>query len=258
MIHLITRGLAALFVLGALWQASAQAAPRPDAGDKTVVLVHGAFADGSSWDKVIPLLEAKGLHVVAVQNPLSSLKDDVSATERVIEQQKGPVILVGHSWAGMVITEAGADPKVKALVYVAAFAPSTGQSINDILKGQPAPPWAGGLRKDSAGYLTLSEDAIAQHFASDLPARQARLIAATQGPWFSGCLDEKVTTAAWQGKPSWDVVSEKDHMIPPALQDAMAKRIGARIVTADAGHVVMQSHPEQVAAAILTAAEAAH
>jgi pimeloyl-ACP methyl ester carboxylesterase len=219
--------------------------------------VHGAFADASSWNKVIPLLQAKGLHVVAVQNPLSSLDGDVAATRRVIEQQDGPVILVGNSWAGAVITQAGNDDKVKALVYVAAFAPRKGQSINDILKGKPAPSWASALQKDSAGYLTLSTDAIIHDFAQDLPVAQARLVAATQGPWFAGCADDKVTQAAWQSKPSWFVVTERDRIMPPELQGAMAQEIGATVVKVDASHMPMLSKPTEVAAAIIDAARAA-
>jgi pimeloyl-ACP methyl ester carboxylesterase len=221
---------------------------------KTVVLVHGAFADGSSWAKVIPLLEAKGLHVVAVQNPLSSLKDDVAATRRAIEQQPDPVILVGHSWGGVVITEAGVHEKVRALVYVAAFAPSEGQSISDLLKDVPPPAWASALIKDSGGFLTLTTDAILNQFAQDLPAKEARLVAATQGPWYSGCPDDKVTVAAWRTKPSWDVIATNDHMIAPALQESMGTHIRATLVKSPASHVVMLSKPQQVAAAILAAA----
>lgn len=225
---------------------------------KNVVLVHGAFADGSSWNKVIPLLEARGLHVVAVQNPLTSLKDDVAATHRAIEQQTGPVILVGHSWAGVVITQAGMDEKVKALVYVAAFAPDRGQSITDLSKGLPPPPWASSLEKDSGGFLKLSTAGILRDFAQDLPVDQARTIAVTQGPWFSGCIDEKVTEAAWHSKPAWDVVTGKDHMISKSLQETMAKNIKATVISADASHVVMLSKPKLVAAAIIAAAEAAN
>src|ERR1700739_4232079 len=152
---LLKKCLASALLLGSLFalQAAhaAHAAPLQDLKGKNVVLVHGAFADGSSWDKVIPLLQEKGLHVVAVQNPLSSLDGDVAATRRVIEQQNGPVILVGNSLCGAVITQAGNDDKVKALVYVAAFAPQKDQSINDILKGKPAPEWASALQKDSSG-----------------------------------------------------------------------------------------------------------
>jgi len=245
--------LGGLLSLGAFTPASAASAP-DDLKGKNVVLVHGAFADGSSWDKVIPILQAKGLHVVAVQNSLKSLDDDAAATKRVIEQQNGPVILVGHSWAGAVITQAGNDDKVKALVYVAAFAPDKDQSINDILKGKPAPSWASALQKDSAGYLTLSTDAIIHDFAQDLPVAQARLVAATQGPWFAGCTDDKVTEAAWHNKPSWWVLTEKDRMIPAPLQAAMAQQIGATVVKVDASHVAMLSKPADVAAAIIAAA----
>jgi pimeloyl-ACP methyl ester carboxylesterase len=256
---LFKKCLAATLLLGGLLSlasftpASAASAP-DDLKGKNVVLVHGAFADGSSWDKVIPILQAKGLHVVAVQNSLRSLDDDAAATKRVIEQQNGPVILVGHSWAGAVITQAGNDDKVKALVYVAAFAPDKDQSINDILKGKPAPSWASALQKDSAGYLTLSTDAIIHDFAQDLPVAQARLVAATQGPWFAGCTDDKVTEAAWHNKPSWWVLTEKDHMIPAPLQAAMAQQIGATVVKVDASHVAMLSKPADVAAAIIAAA----
>jgi pimeloyl-ACP methyl ester carboxylesterase len=241
---------------GGLFGASAaHAAPDQDLKGKNVVLVHGAFADGSSWNKVIPLLEARGLHVVSVQNPLSSLADDAAATKRVIDQQSGPVVLVGHSWGGVVITQAGNDDKVKALVYVAAFAPDNGQSINDMLKGLPAPAWAGALRKDSAGFLTLSSDAILNDFAQDLPPAEARLVAATQGPWFAGCTDDKVSNAAWHTKPSWFVVTGQDRMIDPRLQQAMASRIGATAVSVEASHVVMLSQPAVVADAIIAAAK---
>jgi pimeloyl-ACP methyl ester carboxylesterase len=238
--------------LAMCWSVQAAGALR----GKNVVLVHGAFSDGSSWEKVIPLLEEKGLHVVSVQNPLSSLKDDVAATERAIQQQNGPVILVGHSWGGVVISQAGADEKVKALVYVAAFAPDRGQSINDIFKGLPEPSWVHALEKDSAGFLKLSTEAVMHDFAQDLPEPRARLIAITQGPWFSGCIEEKITTAAWHDKPSWMVVAEKDHIIAPSLQTKMAKDIHASVVSADGSHAVMLSKPERVAAAIVAAAEA--
>jgi pimeloyl-ACP methyl ester carboxylesterase len=255
---LLKKCLASALLLGSLFALpAAHAAPAQDLKGKNVVLVHGAFADGSSWDKVIPLLEARGLHVVAVQNPLSSLADDAAATKRVIDAQNGPVVLVGHSWGGVVITQAGNDDKVKALVYVAAFAPDNGQSISDMLKGKPAPVWAGALQKDSAGFLTLSTDAIVHDFAQDLPEAQARVVAATQGPWFSGCTDDKVTDAAWHKKPSWFVVTGQDRMIDPAAQRVMASQIGATAVNVEASHVVMLSQPRVVANAIIAAAEKA-
>ncbi len=230
---------------------AAQAASTPPT---TVVLVHGAFADGSSWGKVIPLLEAKGLRVVAVQNPLSSLASDVDAAKRVIDMQPGPVVLVGHSWAGIVISQAGVDDKVKALVYVAAFAPPKGVSINDLGKGQPPAPWLSQLQPDSAGYLRLSDEAIAKYFAQDLPAQDIRVVAATQGPAFSGIFDEKLTEAAYETKPSWYVVADKDGMIAPDAQRAMAKAINAKTTEVSASHVVMLSQPDVVMRVILDAA----
>jgi pimeloyl-ACP methyl ester carboxylesterase len=224
--------------------------------NKTVVLVHGAFADGSSWNKVIPILQARGLEVIAVQNPLTSLADDVAATRRAMESAKGPVVLVGHSWGGAVITQAGADEKVKALVYVAAFAPDVGKSINDILKQGPAPAWGVSLRRDSAGFLTLPADIIASEFAQDLSASEAKLVAATQGPWAERCPADAVSVASWQRKPSWYVLATEDHMIDPTTQTRMAQHIRAKVVRVNASHVPMLSRPEEVAAVIAEAAEA--
>ncbi len=169
---------------------SATAAQESAQRKETVVLVHGAFADGSSWDKVIPLLQAKGFKVIAVQNPLTSLADDVAAAKRVIDAQAGPVVLVGHSWGGTVITEAGSSDKVAALVYVAAFAPDAGESTNDLGKGGPPPPGAASIRPDSSGFLYLTPEGVAKNFAQDLPAEQTRLRAATQGPVFARCEKE--------------------------------------------------------------------
>jgi pimeloyl-ACP methyl ester carboxylesterase len=221
----------------------------------TIVLVHGAWADGSSWSKVIPLLQAKGYQVVAVQNPLSSLADDVAATERVIHQQTGPVILVGHSWAGVVITQAGNDPKVKGLVYVDAFAPDSGQSVADVTSGLPPAPWNSALIKDEAGFLTLPAATIAHDFAQDLSPAEQGVIAATQGPWFSGSLTDKVSHAAWHEKPSWWVLGEKDQIIAPALQTKMANQIQAKVTKVATSHVAMVADPEAVTAVILAAAD---
>jgi pimeloyl-ACP methyl ester carboxylesterase len=235
---------------------AARAAPS-DRAATTVVLVHGAFADGSSWDRVIPLLQAKGLHVVSVQNPLTSLADDVAATRRVLDAQAGPVVLVGHSWGGMVISEAGDHERVKSLVYVAAFAPSEGQAASDLGKGYPTPPGLAFLVPDKQGFLTLSAEGMTKHFAQDLPAAQARIMAATQGPIRAASFDEKATTAAWKTKPSWFVLTQHDHMIDPALQKAMADKIGAHIVNVPSSHVAMLAKPAQVAEAIVAAADGA-
>lgn len=231
------------------------AATAAEKTQKTVVLVHGAFADGSSWDKVIPLLQAKGLKVVAVQNPLTSLADDVAAAKRAIDAQSGSVILVGHSWGGTVITEAGGDDKVAALVFVAAFAPDAGESTADLGKSSPPPPGSESIRPDSAGFLSLTTEGVAKNFAQDLPAAQTRLMAVTQGPIFAKAFEDKVTNAAWKNKPSWYIVAEKDRMIQPDLERAMAKKINAKVTSLPTSHVPMQSRPKEVAAVIIAAAE---
>jgi pimeloyl-ACP methyl ester carboxylesterase len=223
----------------------------------TVVLVHGAFADGSSWNKVIPKLQAKGLNVVSVQNPLTSLADDVAATRRAIDVQSGPVVLVGHSWGGMVITEIGNHPKVKSLVYVASFAPSEGQSIVDMTKDYPKASGLDHVVADKEGFVTMTLEGITKHFAQDLPAAETSLIAATQGPIRGKNFEEKVSVAAWNAKPSWFIVSEKDLMIQPALQLANAKQISAKTIRLPAGHVPQLSKPTEVANAIISAAQAA-
>jgi pimeloyl-ACP methyl ester carboxylesterase len=254
----IKKLLASAFLLsGLLVLHASYAASTLDMRGKTVVLVHGAFADGSSWQKVIPLLEARGLHVVAVQNPLSSLAADIAATKRVIDQQTGSVILVGHSWAGVVISDAGNDAKVSNLVYVAAFAPDSGQSIGDMTKGMGAPAWANELRKDSAGSLTLSKKAVLEDFAPDVPLTERRVIAATQVPWSAGCLAEKVSKAAWHDKPSYFLIADNDRMIDPSLQQTMAATIGAHVTRVKSSHVAMVSQPKAVADVIIAAAAAA-
>jgi pimeloyl-ACP methyl ester carboxylesterase len=235
--------------------ATAPAAPAANAQAKTVVLVHGAFSNASSWDKVIPLLQDKGLNVVAVQLPLSSLANDVAAVTRAINQQTGPVILVGHSWAGAVITQAGNNDKVAALVYVAAFVLDDGQSLGDLMKGLPPAPWAAALKADEGGFLTLTPDAIARYFAPDVPAAQAKVLAATQGPLFSGSMTEKVTRAAWHSKPSYYVLSEQDQIIDSRLQQTLATKIKATVTRVPSSHVAMLSQPQAVATAIIAAAD---
>jgi pimeloyl-ACP methyl ester carboxylesterase len=225
-----------------------------DAQPATVVLVHGAFADGSSWRKVIPLLQAAGLRVAAVQNPLTSLAEDVAFTRRLIDAQPGAVVLVGHSWGGSVITQAGDHPKVEALVYVAAFAPAQGESSIDLPKTFPAMPGKDGRIKTEDGFQLLTPESVRDNFAQDLSAEEANLIAVTQGAVRAAAFEEPLTTAAWTSKPSWYVVSDLDRMINPEAQRALAQRIGATTTTLATSHVPMLSQPEQVAEVILAAA----
>jgi len=222
----------------------------------SVVLVHGAWADASSWNEVVPLLQKKGLTVVAVQNPLSSLADDVAATRRAIDRQPGKVLLVGHSWGGVVITEAGQHDKVAGLVYVAAFAPGEGESVNDLgsNKDVPQPPGLAGIEPDANGYLWMSTRNFAEHFAQDLPASTTALMAVGQKPIAARSFADKVGVPAWKGKPSWYVMAEQDHMIPPQAQKAMAQRTGATVSSVGASHAAMMARPAEVAAVIVAAA----
>jgi pimeloyl-ACP methyl ester carboxylesterase len=226
----------------------------PPQGTKNIVLVHGAWADGSCWSKVIALLEAKGFHVVAVQNPLTSLADDVAATKRIIALQDGPVILVGHSYAGVVITEAGNDPKVVGLVYVAAFAPGDGESINSVSKPYPPAPLGGELRPDAEGFLTATPKGIAEDMAQDVPVSEQQILTATQGQTSSSVFGATITTAAWKSKPSWALIAGNDRAIPPQLEKDEAVAIKATSITVPANHLAMLSHPKEVAELIEQAA----
>ena len=222
---------------------------------KNILLVHGAFADGTSWGKVIPILEARGFHAVAVQNPLTSLEDDVNATRRLIALQDGPVILVGHSWGGAVITEAGDDPKVVGLVYVAAFVPEPGASANQT--GAPFGPTQGekAIQVDEQHFARMSEDGIINAFADGLPMAERRLVLAVQGQIYGPMFDEKLTHAAWKSKPSWHVISTKDHTLQPAMEEDGAKRSGGIAVRLPTCHVAMLQEPEKVADVITAAAK---
>ncbi len=226
-------------------------------GVRNIILVHGAWADGSSWSKVIPLLEAKGLHVVAIQNPLTSLADDVADTKRAIDQVEGPVLLVGHSYGGAVITEAGNDPKVVGLVYVAAFAPAEGESVGSISKPYPPSPIGAELRPDRQGFLTVTSKGIAEDFAQDLPVGERKLLLATQGPTAASAFGATITTAAWKTKPSWFVIASNDRAIPPELEKAEAATMKATSITLSSSHVAMLSHPREVATLIEKAAATA-
>ncbi|NJQ18790.1 MULTISPECIES: alpha/beta fold hydrolase [Enterobacterales] len=216
----------------------------------SVVLVHGAFADGSSWNKVITLLQKQHTEVIAVQLPLTSLKDDVAATQRAIARAHGNVVLVGHSWGGTVISEAGNDARVKSLVYVAAFAPESGQSTAELANTYPAPPGSKGIAQTTDGYLYLPTEAVRKDFAPDVKPAIQDTIAATQGPIKADAFGEKITHAAWHEKPSWFVVSKNDRMINPDLERAMAKAIHAKTAEVAASHVSMVSQPEAIARTI--------
>ncbi len=233
--------------------AQAGAAEVNGAAVPSVVIVHGAFADGSDWAKVIPLLQAKGVKVTAVQNPLTSLADDVAATHRAIAAQPGKVVLVGHSWGGTVITEAGQHDKVASLVYVAAFAPDAGKSTKETGEGYPSSPGSKRFVADAAGFLSLPEAAMREDFAQDVPAAHAAVMTATQGPIQANAFGDKVAVAAWKTKPSWFIVSARDRMIDPGLLRAMAKKIGAKTTDLPSSHVPQQSRPAEVAAVILDA-----
>src|SRR5215470_11505791 len=241
--------LTAMFPIGGVAQANS---PQ---GVRNVVIVHGAWADGSCWSKVIPLLQAQGLHVVAVQNPLTSLADEVAATRRAIALQDGPVLLVGHSYGGAVITEeAGNDPKVVALIYVAAFAPSSGESVSSIAKLFPPPPLFSEVRASAEGFLTVTAKGIAEDFAQDLPDTEKQVLTATQAPTAAAVFEAAITTAAWKTKPSWFVIASNDRAVAPELEKSEAVAMKATSITVPSSHVVMLSHPIEVADVIEQAA----
>ncbi|MDE1163473.1 MAG: alpha/beta hydrolase [Acidobacteriaceae bacterium] len=221
---------------------------------KNIVLVHGAFADGSSWSKVIPLLLAKGYKVTAVSNPLTSFQEDVAATKRAIAAQDGPVILVGHSYGGVIITEAGNDPKVVGLVYVAAFAPDAGQSIVDISKPFPPPPGPQTAVPVGDGFLLLSPEGIETDFAQDLSKEEKALLTAGQPQTSGAIFVAQPTQAAWRSKPSWYIVASHDRMIAPEHEASMAQQLNAATTTLPSSHVAMLSYPAEVAKVIEDAA----
>lgn len=221
---------------------------------KNVVLVHGAWADGSSWAKIIPLLEQRGLHVVAVQNPLSSLADDVAATKRAIDAQDGPVVLVGHSYGGAVISEAGKNPKVARLVYVAAFGPDTGESVGTTAKDFAPPPVAPEVKPIEDGFVVLTKKGVTEDFAQDLSPTEKRVLVATQAPTSGSVFAATISDAAWRHKPSWYVVAENDRMINPDYERFAAKRMGAKVLSLPTSHVPMLSRPKEVAAFVAEAA----
>jgi pimeloyl-ACP methyl ester carboxylesterase len=220
-----------------------------------IVLVHGGFVDGSGWEDVYRILKEDGYRVSIVQNPTTSLADDVAATKRVIAEQNGPVILVGHSYGGVVITEAGNDPSVAGLVYIAAFAPGRGESVAALIKdpppGAPVPP----ILPPQEGFLMLDKAKFAASFAADVTPEKAEFMANSQVPWGVVALNGAVTQPAWENKPSWYLVATDDRMIPPPTQRSMSKRAGSSVVEVKGSHAVYVSQPEAVADLIKKAAK---
>jgi pimeloyl-ACP methyl ester carboxylesterase len=220
----------------------------------TIVLVHGGFVDGAGWEGVYAVLKKDGYDVSIVQNPTQSLAGDVAATRQVIAQAKGPVVLVGHSYGGAVITEAGNDPKVSKLVYITAFAPDKGESVASLIKnpppGAPVPP----ILPPQDGYLLLDKTKFADSFAADVEANKAAFMADSQVPWGMAALEGAVTEPAWRTKPSWYLVVTEDRMIPPPAQQFMSKRAGATVVETKGSHAVYVSKPDVVASIIKSAA----
>lgn len=220
---------------------------------RNVVLVHGAWADGSSWSEVIPYLQAAGLKVTSVQNPLTTLADSVAATRRALALQDGPTVLAGHSWSGTVVSEAGTDPKVTGLVYVAARAPDAGEDFVALSGKFPTMPVRAGVQ-DHEGFTTISEKAFLDSFANGVPHKKALVLYAVQEPTAASLFGERTTAAAWRSKPSWYAVSKLDQTISPDLERFLANRMKATTVELEAGHLSLVSHPREIANLILAAA----
>jgi pimeloyl-ACP methyl ester carboxylesterase len=223
-----------------------------------VVLVHGGFVDGSGWEGVYKILRKAGYHVAIVQNPTTSLADDVAATKLVLDESDGPAILVGHSYGGVVVTEAGNHPKVAGLVYIAAFAPDKGESVNELIKnpppGAPVPP----ILPPRSGYLFLDKAKFRASFAADVDEEKAAFMADSQVPWGVEALNGAVSQPAWKAKPTWYLVATEDKMIPPAAQRLMSKRAGSTVVEEKGSHAIYVSKPQAVAALIQAAAKGVH
>ena len=246
LVSMMAAGVASPFL-----QHAAAAQPGPKA--RNIVLVHGLFADGSCLSEVLARLQPKGLNVTSAQNPLTTLPEAVEAAQRALAMQQGPTVLVGHSFSGMIVTEAGVDPKVSALVYVAARAPDAGEDYMALAKQFPAPPASAGIVW-SDDWGQLSEEAFLRDFAGDLPADKARVLYAVQAPFKRTLLAGKTTHAAWRSKPSWYAVSTEDRTINPDLQRFMAKRMGAKAIDVKASHVSLISRPDVITNLILEAA----
>lgn len=227
----------------------------PDA--PAVILVPDAWTDGSAWGDVISRLQEWGLAVSVVQPPLTSLVADAFAVHRAIDAQQGTVLLVGHGWGGAVISQAGTAAAVVALVYLAAYAPDRGESVEDLRREQGAPAHADFLRRDSSGLLDFPQDVLPSMIAQDVPMINARVLAAAQRPIRADCLEDKLSGAAWHVRPCWYMVAERDRLVPPALQRRMATRMGARLASVRSSHALFLSRPRQATTIILDAVDAA-
>ena len=248
---------ALMLSVAALAAAPASAQPTLPAGvTKNVVLVHGAFVDETSWNPVVAILTAKGYHVTAVKNPLTSLADDVAATTAVLDAQDGPTVLVGHSWGGVVIGEAGDNPKVASLVYVSAFAPDKGETLSALAASGPATEGVKAIRPDAKGYLSIDKAAYPDVVAGDLPKSVGEALAEKQMPINHTAFDAPAEVAAWHVKPSWYVVSADDKLLDPGAQHFFAQRMKATTVVVNGSHASLVTHADAVAAAIETAAGA--
>lgn len=248
--------IASAAALGAL-AATGGAHATPAGAIKDVILVHGGFVDGSGWEGVYDILTNDGYKVTVVQNPTTSLADDVAATRRAIADQDGEAILVGHSYGGVVITESGNDPKVKGLVYIAAFAPDHGESVSSLIANPPPGASVPPILPPQDGFLFLDRAKFAAAFAGDVRPAQAAFMADSQVPWGVAALQGQVTTPAWKSRPSWYLVTADDHMIPPPAQRQMAARAGATVVETPGSHAVYVSNPRVVADLIEQAAKGA-
>jgi pimeloyl-ACP methyl ester carboxylesterase len=250
------RSFSAALIAGAaasLVSTRGMAATQSPTKARNVVLVHGLFADGSSWSEVIPRLQAAGLNTTSVQNPLTTLPDAVASAQRVLARQDGPTVLVGHSFSGMIVTQAGVHPNVSAVVYVAARAPDAGEDYSELAKKFPAPPASAGIVFDG-DEGRLSEAAFLRDFAGDLPEAKAKVLYAVQEPFHKALLTGKTTQAAWRSKPSFYAVSTEDRTINPDLERFMAKRMGATTIELKASHLSLISHPDEITQLILEAA----
>ncbi|HET6234249.1 MAG TPA: alpha/beta hydrolase [Acetobacteraceae bacterium] len=222
-------------------------------GTPNILLVHGAWADGSSWSRVIPLLQAERLNATAVQLPLTSLDDDVATVKRAIALEDGPILLVGHSYGGVVITQAGVDPKVAGLVYVTAFAPDIGESVGSLASSAPPAPLTSEIRPDANGFLKLTRAGVLETFAQGLSDAEKNTLFALQAPTSGKVLGGAVASAAWKTKPSWYIVTTNDRAIPQNLERTMAVKINAHTISIAASHAVMLSRPREVASLIIEA-----